>query len=105
MPIASCGGRRAGPRPALGEVPPTRTGRDKGAATLGELRMRTACLVVFASLFLVAVVGSALAQKECDDELGDTVLPTSRPLPGEHAARGAVSSGRHLESHQRRSPR
>src|SRR5439155_14293734 len=72
MPIASCGGRRAGPRPALGEVPPTRTGCDKGAATLGELRMRTACLVVFASLFLVAVVGSALAQKECEDELGNT---------------------------------
>ena len=92
--------------------------------------MRTACLVVFASLFLVRLgigqavelasdyagewiarfalnllVGSALAQKECDDELGDTVLPTARPLPGEHAARGAVSSGRHLESHQRRSPR
>ena len=34
--------------------------------------MRTACLVVFASLFLVAVVGSAFAQKECEDELGNT---------------------------------
>jgi len=64
--------------------------------------MRTARLIVLTFLVMAAVPGSALAQKECE-ELGNT-RTSYRSTATRRACSRAVSAGRRLESHRRRSP-
>jgi len=65
--------------------------------------VRTARLIVLIFLVMAAVPGSALAQKECEDELGNT-RTSYRSTATRRACSRAVSAGRRLESHRTRSP-
>lgn len=70
MRRSSSGGGRT---PDSGASPDLRrTGRNRETPALGELPMRTARLIVLTFLVMAAVPGSAFAQKECEDELGNT---------------------------------